>query len=160
MPPKITARRVSRELALQILYQCELTQHTVPEVLEHFPIWEETKDSVKTFALQLTEGVLSHRAELDQRLAATAEKWSVDRMAPVDRNILRLGAYELLFCPDTPSRVVINEAIELAKKFSTSQSGRFVNGLLDALSKQNDTADKDDKADKDDRNDKEKIKNE
>ena len=74
-----------------------------------------------------------HQARLDELIGEVAENWRLDRMATIDRNILRLGAYELLFCSDIPAKVAINEALELAKRYSTSQSSRFVNGLLDRL---------------------------
>lgn len=114
-------------------------------MLKEFPIWSETKDSVKAFSLELVEGALARQEELDRRLAAVSQNWSVDRMGPVDRNILRLGAFELLYGPGTPAKVVINEAIELAKKFGTTQSGRFVNGVLDALRKQSEKEDGEEK---------------
>ena len=84
------------------------------------------------FALSLLDGVREHRAELDQVLAAKAENWSLERMAVVDRNILRLAAYEILYT-DTPGRVAINEAVELAKLFGAEQSPPFVNGILDRV---------------------------
>ena len=84
------------------------------------------------FAEQLLAGVREHREQLDQRFAEIAENWSLERMAPTDRNVLRLGAFEILHT-DTPKRVAINEAVELAKRFGAEQSGQFVNGLLDRL---------------------------
>ena len=92
----VPPRRLARELALQILYQCELSQHTVPEVLEHFTEWEGAKETVREFAMELVEGVRTHMEELDRRLGAVAENWSLDRMAPLDRLVLRIGAFELL----------------------------------------------------------------
>jgi len=90
------------------------------------------KAAAMEFALSLLDGVREHRAELDQVLAAKADNWSVERMAAVDRNILRLGAYEILYT-DTPGRVAINEAVELAKTFGAQQSAPFVNGILDRV---------------------------
>jgi N utilization substance protein B len=88
------------------------------------------EEPVRKFAWQLFAGVMESRAHLDHRIESTAENWTLARMAPTDRNVLRLGAFELLFT-DTPHRVVIDEAIELAKKFGTAQSPQFVNGILD-----------------------------
>jgi N utilization substance protein B len=85
------------------------------------------------FARALAQGAWAQQRELDDRIAKTAQHWSVARMTPVDRNILRLGLYELLACPDTPPQVVINEAIELARRFGDANSPAFVNGVLDAM---------------------------
>src|SRR5262249_35071062 len=89
---------------------------------------------LEPFALALYDGVLQERADLDRRLAQAAENWKVQRMAVVDRNILRLGEYELLHVPDTPAAVVIDEAIELARRYGSADSPAFVNGVLDRLS--------------------------
>ena len=85
------------------------------------------------FARELFEGCLERRDELDEKIAGVAENWGIHRMAVVDRNILRLGTYELMALPDIPPKVSINEAIDLAKKYSTADSGAFVNGILDKL---------------------------
>ena len=109
--PTLMARRSrSREIALQVLYQDDLTQ----------------------FAASLVSGVRRNRGELDALLDSTAENWSLDRMAATDRNVLRLGAFEIIYT-DTPGRVSINEAIELAKRYGTNNSAQFVNGILDKL---------------------------
>ena len=85
------------------------------------------------FAEGLIAGVQSNQARIDEMISEVAENWRLDRMAAIDRNILRLGAFEMLFCPDVPTKVAINEALELAKRYSTAQSSRFVNGILDRL---------------------------
>lgn len=85
------------------------------------------------FTRRLYEGVRANLPQLDEAIGETAENWSVDRMAAIDRNIIRLGAYEILFVPEVPNRVAINEALEIAKRYSTAQSSRFVNGILDRL---------------------------
>jgi len=131
----VKSRRQGRELALQVLYQCEFNPQSVAEAVKHFMAWAEAEPDSQAFAMALAEGVVAHREDLDARLAEVAEHWSVDRMAAVDRNILRIGVYELMFSPDVPAKVVINEAIELSKKFSSVSSSRFVNGVLDAISK-------------------------
>ena len=88
------------------------------------------------FAQSLLDGVIGHRDQIDEQLKKIAENWKLGRMARIDRNILRLGAYEILFA-DTPDRVAINEAIELAKRYGNEQSSQFVNGILDRLLKRN-----------------------
>jgi len=85
------------------------------------------------FTSALITGVREHQARIDAMIQEVAENWRLDRMAAIDRNILRLGAYEVLFCPDVPPKVAINEALDLAKRYSTSQSSRFVNGILDRV---------------------------
>ena len=85
------------------------------------------------FTEGLIAGVKEHQARIDAMISQVAENWRLDRMAAIDRNILRLGAYEMLFCPDVPAKVAINEALELAKRYSTAQSSRFVNGILDRV---------------------------
>ena len=85
------------------------------------------------FTEGLIAGVKEHQAQIDAMISEVAENWRLDRMAAIDRNILRLGAYEMLFCPEVPAKVAINEALELAKRYSTAQSSRFVNGILDRV---------------------------
>jgi N utilization substance protein B len=85
------------------------------------------------FAESLIAGVRENQPMIDDLIARVAENWRIDRMAAIDRNILRLGAFEMLFCPDVPAKVAINESLELAKRYSTAQSSRFVNGILDRL---------------------------
>lgn len=125
-------RRKAREVALQMLFQVDLN----PD-LEMKTVAEQIREQIDdhdlaAMARGLFAGVVQHRVELDERLERQAENWSVRRMAAVDRNVLRLGLYELQHT-DTPPRVVIDEAIELAKKYGDKGSGRFVNGLLDRL---------------------------
>lgn len=94
---------------------------------------EKVEDDVVEFAARLVEGTRQQRAVIDQRLAAVTRNWDLRRMANVDRNVLRMAAYELMFCTDVPPKVAINEAIELGKKYSTANSGGFVNGILDRI---------------------------
>lgn len=91
------------------------------------------EQEVVAFAQRLVEGTLQHRDEIDQRLQAVTRNWDLKRMAIVDRNVLRMAAYELLYCADVPPKVAINEAIEIGKKFSTANSGGFINGILDRV---------------------------
>jgi transcription antitermination protein NusB len=127
-------RRKAREVALQFLYQ--LDQHGAgdpapydAEFWERHPVDQDTQ----TFADALVRGSKQQQGKIDQMLAQYAEHWDLDRMAVVDRNILRMAVYELLWAPDVPPKAVINEAIEIAKKFGTTESSRFINGVLDRI---------------------------
>jgi N utilization substance protein B len=132
------ARRTGRERALQALYQLEMTPNTLPaEALTS--AWsaasEEGKpdpDAVK-FARELVDGVQANRAEIDQLIERHSHNWRLDRMSRIDRNVLRLGVFELKYRPDIPRKVSINEAVELGKNFGTEESSAFVNGLLDRV---------------------------
>ena len=129
----MSLRSRARQVALQLLYQDDLNPQVEPAAVAKFLRKSlKRKADAMDFALSLLDGVREHRAELDQVLAAKAENWTLDRMAVVDRNILRLAAYEILHT-DTPGRVVINEAIELAKLFGAEQSPAFVNAILDRV---------------------------
>ena len=128
-------RRLAREYALQMLFQGDFIESN--EELSTF--WEgmDVDPEVVEFANLIARGTREHLEEIDEAIKASAEHWVLERMAAVDRNILRLGTYELLFGTDIPRAVAINEAIEIAKKFSTSESASFINGILDRISKKN-----------------------
>jgi N utilization substance protein B len=126
-------RSRAREVVLQLLYQRDHNDRVDPEEVRLFLRRRLRDKDLEAFAEGLYAGTVAHRDEIDRRLAAVAENWTVERMAAVDRNILRLGAYELLYQPDVPLRVAIDEAIELAKRYGTAESPAFVNGLLDRL---------------------------
>ncbi len=128
-------RRHARELALQLLYQHELTQAPLEEMKVHFEGWRGASESEKTFANELVVGTLDHREEIDKQLDQQTAHWRFDRLAAVDRNILRLALFELMHNRDTPAAVVIDEAIEVAKKFGAEESPKFVNGVLDGFVK-------------------------
>ncbi|NLF73574.1 MAG: transcription antitermination factor NusB [Candidatus Anammoximicrobium sp.] len=129
----MSLRSQVRQVVLQLLYQDDLNPEVAPTAVAQFLRKSlNRKVAAMDFALSLLDGVREHREELDQVLSGKADNWSVERMAVVDRNILRLGAYEILYTK-TPGRVVINEAIELAKQFGAQQSPAFVNGILDRL---------------------------
>jgi transcription antitermination protein NusB len=130
----MTRRSRGREVALQVLYQVEQNAGISAEEIRRFierRLLEDRK--LGDFTEALVAGVKEHQAQLDRMISQVAENWRLDRMAAIDRNILRLGAYEMLFCPDVPAKVAINEALELAKRYSTAQSSRFVNGILDRV---------------------------
>lgn len=125
-------RSRAREVALQVLYQDDLNPTHSPLDDERFVHSRLSAPELIDFAGSLIFGVRSNREKLDQVLSQTADHWSLERMAATDRNVLRLGAFEILHS-DTPDRVAINEAVELAKRFGSRQSAQFVNGILDRL---------------------------
>lgn len=128
-------RTRARELAMQGLYQLDAQGPELLERLGEFFIENESDDFVRKLALDWSRGVWENLARCDELIVASTIKWGLSRLSFVDKSILRLSVYQLKFCPDIPPKVVINEAIELAKKFSTAQSPAFVNGVLDAVLK-------------------------
>lgn len=129
-------RTQSREFALQLLYQIDISgDKDCDAALNN--LWErqekETAADVKDFTAELSRGVVVNLKEIDSRIAQYASNWQIGRMAVVDRNILRLASYELIFRDDIPPKVSINEAIELAKKYSGPEAAKFVNGILDKV---------------------------
>ena len=157
-PNHMGSRRQARERAVQFLFQIDMNpEEDLESALEHFWLhqrpeviemlegkssWGEHKElppptdgdiTIQQFAEPLVRGVLEHRDALDAELSQNAANWDLDRMAGVDRNILRLAIYEMLHREDIPPVVSINEAVDLAKKFSTEDSGKFVNGILDKI---------------------------
>ena len=128
-------RTKSREYALQMLYQADIRRTGQAQILEEFWRDQETTEDVKTFANQLFEGTLTRLAEIDPLIARHADNWDMKRMSVIDRNILRLGVFELMHLDDVPPKVCINEAVELAKRFGDEESGKFINGILDAIHK-------------------------
>jgi N utilization substance protein B len=129
----MTRRSRAREVALQLLYQRDLNPRAARPDIEQFAKDRLRDPALEPFTLKLYDGVLFHQAEIDRRLGETASNWRLSRMAVVDRNVLRLGGYELLFTPETPPSVAINEAIELARRYGSAGSPAFVNGVLDKL---------------------------
>ena len=144
-------RTQARELALQILYQVDMTSRDIHDVLEDF--WRDRADflltkkekesseqdredvEVREYTEELVHGVLKNLDAIDKIIVRFAENWTMNRMAYVDRNILRLSTYELLHSEDIPVKVAINEAVELAKRFGEEDSSKFVNGILDRIAK-------------------------
>lgn len=125
-------RSKARQVALQMLYQVDLNPDVDGRMVREMISDRLSESSLREFAWELFSGVMEHRPELDERIQVVAENWKLNRMAATDRSVLRLGAYELLKT-DVPVRVVLDEAIELAKKFGSAQSSPFVNGILDRL---------------------------
>ena len=128
-------RSRARELTMQALYQLDVQGPDVLDSLKQFFIEVENDNTVRALASQWTNGTSENLAQCDELITVSTIKWQFSRLSPVDRSILRLSVYQMKFCPDIPPRVVINEAIELAKKFSTDKSPGFVNGVLDAVLK-------------------------
>lgn len=129
-------RTKAREYALQMLYQVDVTRDSWSEILENFWARNEDEDipgELKDFSSELLKGVIEHKEEIDQKISKYATNWQLERMAVVDRNIMRLGCFELIFRADIPPKVAINEAVELAKKYSGIESGKFVNAILDQI---------------------------
>ncbi|MEB2309306.1 MAG: transcription antitermination factor NusB [Candidatus Brocadiaceae bacterium] len=126
-------RTIAREIALQALYQLDLRGDEILSEIDSFCKKSTEKHDVYQFAVALTNGCRLHLKEIDEKISLVTEHWELRRMAIIDKNILRLGVYELLYRNDIPPKVSINEAIELAKKFSTKNSGTFVNGILDKI---------------------------
>jgi len=128
------ARRKARECALQMMFQYDMAETPVDDVFTTY--WgelAEAVDDVREFANNLVLGAVSHLTEIDERIRLRTEHWRIPRMAVVDRNLLRLAVYEFLYQPDTPKTVAINEALEIARRFSTHEATQFINGILDAI---------------------------
>ncbi|MDH5174564.1 MAG: transcription antitermination factor NusB [Elusimicrobiota bacterium] len=126
-------RRLSREYALQILYSVDVCKLESEDAQKSF--WKDRKSGKKVleFATTLVEGTLKNLPQIDSLIVKYALNWDIHRMASIDRNILRQATFEILYLLDIPINVIINEAVELAKKYSTEESGKFVNGILDKI---------------------------
>jgi transcription antitermination factor NusB len=126
-------RTRARELTMQVLYQLDVQGPDVLEYLGRFFRESDTDDFVQNLASDWSKGTWENLQQCDELIADSTIKWQFTRLSPVDKSILRLSVYQLKFCTDIPPKVVINEAIELAKKYSTDKSPGFVNGVLDAV---------------------------
>lgn len=133
MPPHPTSRRRGRERALQCLYGIDHTQYDYEEVLEDFWAQLPTKPGPRDYAEKLIRGVREHVGELDHHIHGALQNWTPERVGPIERNAIRIAVYEMLHVSDVPSRVAINEAIEVVKLFGADEATRFVNGVLDRL---------------------------
>jgi N utilization substance protein B len=129
----MTRRSRAREVALQLLYQRDLNPRVDRKAIERFAHDRLRDPALEPFTLSLYDGVNAQGEDIDRRLSEAAENWRLSRMAAVDRNVLRLGAYELLSTPETPAKVALDEAIELARRYGAEGSPAFVNGVLDKL---------------------------
>ena len=126
-------RRKSREIALQALYHADLCGLGSPDMTTLCSNFKIAKKAMP-YATELVEGITAHVSQIDSTIKKYSQNWRVDRMSIIDRNLIRIAAFELLFSKDVPPTVVINEAIEIAKKFGNDESPSFINGILDALS--------------------------
>lgn len=126
----INSRRIERERILSLLYEAEIKGVSAKEVIDDLPVRPED------FVVKLVSGVSADIDQLDQAIDRHSIDWTADRMASIDRNVLRIGAWELINSPDLSVAVIISEAVELAKRFSTEESGKFVNGILSSLAEE------------------------
>lgn len=127
------SRRKARELAMQALFFMDLRKDYSVEMFERFCASFAPKPDVRPFFIQLVEGVLHRRDQLDALLQSASENWSLERMSGVDRNVMRIAVFEMLSCKDIPAKVSINEAVDIGKKFGTEDSGAFINGIIDTI---------------------------
>ena len=126
-------RRRAREIALQVLYQREFNRMEFQEALNLFWNNFEVLKGARDFSERIIRGIEQHQEDLDRIIEQYSSNWKIDRMAHVDRNILRIAVYELLYCDDIPPKVAINEAIDIGKKYGSEDSGAFINGVLDRV---------------------------
>ncbi len=128
-------RRKARECALQMLYSNDIAHLPIDDLIKSY--WQEMNESprsdVSDFAVKLVRGTIKYLDDIDERIRKRTEHWRISRMAVVDRNLLRLAVYEFLHEPETPKTVVINEALEIARRFSTYEATQFINGILDGI---------------------------
>jgi transcription antitermination protein NusB len=129
------ARRKARELALQMLFQYDMSGNLPDMILVTFEELQKSKPNTREFAIRIFRGTIDHMAELDEMIQNQAENWRIARMPAVDRNIIRMSVYEFLHEPATPKLVIIDEAIEIAKRYGTAKSPQFINGILDGILK-------------------------
>ncbi|MDD5773227.1 MAG: transcription antitermination factor NusB [bacterium] len=130
-------RRESRELALELLFMIDIVEENADDAVENYLQSQKILPSVKEFAVKLKDGVIKYKENLDKIISKTAENWEISRMPVIDRNILRIAVFEFLYLKEKESsiKIIINEAIEVAKEYSTEESGSFVNGILDKIVK-------------------------
>lgn len=126
-------RRRSRELALQALFCMDMNQDASQEMLQRFCDNFNPPEKSRPFFLKLVDGVIQAMPQIDVMIERFSKNWKLDRMSGVDRNVMRIAVYEILFCEDIPPKVSINEAIDIGKKFGTEDSGAFINGIVDSI---------------------------
>ena len=132
------SRRRGREAALQVLYQIDLSGEDPEQAISAYFEYLSEGDEAQEFAGELVRGWAANRDAIDAKIRVVSRHWRLERMARVDRNVLRLATFELLFLPDVPRRVTLNEAVELAKRFGDEDSSAFVNGVLDRIASETD----------------------
>ena len=126
-------RRRSREFALQVLYQLEITKQGALQAMVQLRENFSPEEGEDEFAKRIVLGVMEHRQEIDRLIEERSENWRLNRMTIIDRNILRIAIFELLYCGDIPPKVTLNEAIDLGKRYGSEESGSFINGILDRI---------------------------
>ncbi len=126
-------RRKARELAMQALFYMDIQNNASVEMLAHFCENFQPSGKSQPFFLKLVNGVLETKGELDALIERFSKNWDISRMSCVDRNVMRIAVFELLYCADIPPKVSINEAIDVGKKFGTEESGAFINGIMDSI---------------------------
>jgi len=129
----IGIRRQARMIALQTLYEYDTAHHPAPEVLQRHAEDRHLQPKVVEYASELVKGVCDHLADIDAHIQSAAREWPLQQMARIDKNILRLAIYEILFNNTVPAKAAINEAVELAKQFGSDTSSRFINGVLGTI---------------------------
>ena len=129
-------RRKSRELALQVLYHWDITGQDAAKTLVQFQEHFSPTQGRDEFAERIIQGVLTHREEIDRLVESSSDNWRLERMTVIDRNLLRLATFELIYCDDIPPKVTLNEAVDLGKRFGSEESSAFVNGILDRIQKE------------------------
>ena len=134
--PAVGPRRKAREYALQMLFQWDITHEDIDRVIATFWDSADEEPAIRNFANLLATGTIENVEAIDRLIERHADNWRLDRMAGVDRNLLRLAAHEFLHDRETPKNVVINEAIEIAKRFSSQEAPQFINGILDGIRKE------------------------
>ena len=129
------ARRKARELALQMLYQHDMSGNAPEMIVSTFEDLQKSKPNTREFATKIFKGTVENLEKIDGMIVQQADNWRIERMAVVDRNLIRMAIYEFLYENDTPKLVIIDEAIEIAKRFGTQKSSQFINGILDGILK-------------------------
>jgi len=128
-------RHKAREFTLQILYQIDAIGTPIEEAMHYFWLEIQVPGEVREFSDRLLRGVMENKDRIDQLLAGYSENWSLERMNGVDRNVLRIATYEVLYCDEIPKNVTINEAVEIGKRFGSEDSGAFINGIIDKIAR-------------------------
>ena len=126
-------RRKARESALQVLYGVDFDHAPSEAVVERYWLLFETPSDIRSFAEKLVEGVIEHKDDIDETIRHASKNWRLERMAVVDRNVLRIATYELVYMNDIPAKVSLNEAIEVGKRYGAEESASFINGILDHI---------------------------
>ncbi len=126
-------RRQARELAMQALFYMDMQKYASEEMLEYFCGCFCTSKKSRPFLIKLVNGVLEEKGQIDTLVERFSQNWQINRMSCVDRNVMRIAVYEMIYCDDIPPKVSINEAVDIGKKFGTQESGAFINGIMDSI---------------------------